>query len=207
MLSQSVITPLQLADALTYEAFVALAEELYAQNRTTSDDPHYNTDAILSYTRLNLQRISRLDRTTVLREDLIAAVKGLTSRWLWVVLAESWCGDAAQMLPVINQVAIQSPNIELRILLRDKHPAVMDAHLTNGGRSIPKLICLDTISMTELGTWGPRPQALQKLYSQWQGEQMPFPEMSEKIHSWYAKDRTQQVQAELLDLVLAWQKA
>jgi len=204
MLSQSVITPLQLTDALTYDAFVALSEELYAQNRTTSDDPHYNTEEILGYTRLNLQRISRLDRTTVVRDDLAEAVKRLSSRWLWVVLAESWCGDAAQILPVIHQVAAQSSTIELKILLRDKHPTVMDAYLTDGGRSIPKLICLDAVSLSELGAWGPRPQALQDLYKQWRSEKMPFPEMAEKLHSWYAKDRTQHLQAELLELVKAW---
>ena len=52
------------------------------------------------------------------------------------------------------------PGLELRIVLRDEHPEVMDRYLTNGSRSIPIVIALDE-EFRELGHWGPRPRELQ----------------------------------------------
>ena len=189
---------------MTYAEFSALAKTLLADRKTTSDDPHYNTDRILELTDLNLHRISRLDRTTTLNPDLIDAAKAVAEPWTWLVLVESWCGDVAQCLPVINQIAGLNPLIDLKLLLRDKNLAVIDAYRTNGGRSIPKLICLTTGTLTERGTWGPRPAALQTLMNAWKAEEMPFDTLLEHVHIWYAKDRTQAVQAELLTLMRTW---
>jgi hypothetical protein len=207
MTTQTVITPAHLVEAYTYEAFIALSEELYVQNRTTSDADSYNTEQILQYTRLNLQRISRLERTTTLNPELAEAASGVQERWVWMVLAESWCGDVAQNLPVIKQIADLGQDISVRVLLRDKNLDVMDAYLTNGSRSIPKLICLRASDLSELGTWGPRPAALQELMLEWKAQNIPFEELAEKIHGWYAKDRSQHLQTEFLQLIKQWQKA
>lgn len=204
MFTTSAIKPEQLARAITYPDFVTLAKELLASGKTTSDDPHYNTEHILELTNLNLHRIQRLDRTTQVNAELVAAVTSVSERWTWLVLVESWCGDVAQCLPVINQVALLNPAIELRLLLRDQNLDVIDAYKTNGGRSIPKLICLQTDTLTELGTWGPRPAALQTLMDTWKAEGISFDEVLERVHTWYAKDRTQTVQAELLGLIQTW---
>ena len=48
-------------------------------------------------------------------------------------------------------------NINLQLVLRDENLELMDLFLTNGGRSIPKLIALDK-DLNILFTWGPRPQ-------------------------------------------------
>lgn len=189
---------------MTYTEFMALSRALLAEHRTTSDDPHYNTDRIIQLTNLNFHRISRLERTIQLNPDLITAVQAVSEPWTWLVLAESWCGDVAQCLPTIKQVADLNPAITLKLLLRDKNPALMDAYLTNGGRSIPKLICLTTNTLTELGTWGPRPVAIQTLMNQWRAEQLSLDTLLERIHGWYARDHTQSLQLELLTLIRAW---
>ncbi len=204
MTASSAITPDLLASAMTYTEFITLSKALLADRKTTSDDPHYNTDRILELTDLNLHRISRLDRTTTLNPDLIEAAKAVSGPWTWLVLVESWCGDVAQCLPVIKQIADLNPVIELKLLLRDKNVDVIDAYRTNGGRSIPKLICLTTDTRTELGTWGPRPAVLQTLMNAWKAEGIALDDLLEHVHGWYAKDRTQAVQAELLQLIQAW---
>lgn len=204
MIASPAITPDLLASAMTYPEFIELSKRLLAEGKTTSDDPYYNTDKIIQLTDLNVHRISRLERTTTLNPALIEAAQAIPEPWTWLVLVESWCGDVAQCLPVIKQVADLNPAIDLKLLLRDKNPAVMDAYRTNGGRSIPKLICLTTTTLTELGIWGPRPAAIQALMDGWKGEQLPFDELLERIHTWYAKDRTQAVQGELLNLVQTW---
>ncbi|MBC8152913.1 MAG: thioredoxin family protein [Bacteroidetes bacterium] len=204
MTAAPAITPALLASAMPYAAFVVLSKTLLAERRTTSDDPLYNTDQIIQLTDLNLHRISRLERTTTLNPALVEAAQAVPEPWTWLVLVESWCGDVAQCLPVIKQVADQNPLIDLKLLLRDKNPALMDAYRTNGGRSIPKLICLTTGALVELGTWGPRPATLQTLMDGWKAEQISFDDLLERVHGWYAKDRTQTVQAELLTLIQTW---
>lgn len=206
-----VITPDLLTSALTYEQYVQLATNLFAQGRTTADDPHYNTEQILGYTKLNLYRMKRLDKLTVLNPALQAAMAQVPERWVWLVLTESWCGDAAQSVPVLHRIAEQSANVAIRFLLRDKNPDVMNAYLTNRGKSIPKLICLRTADsnnplLRELGTWGPRPAALQALMGEWRAEQIPFAEVVERAQRWYNDDHTQSVQRELLTLVTSWSK-
>jgi hypothetical protein len=107
----------------------------------------------------------------------------------------------AQNLPVIWLVAEQSKGkIELRLLLRDENLDVMDMFLTNGGRAIPKLICLDE-NLNVLNTWGPRPQPVQALMQTAKAEGKSREEIQEIVHSWYAHDKTQTLQNELVMIV------
>ena len=77
-----------------------------------------------------------------------------------LVIAEDWCGDASNTVPVVAKLADAVPGLELRVILRDANPEVMDRYLTNGSRSIPVVIALDE-NYQELGHWGPRPTELQ----------------------------------------------
>lgn len=199
------ITPELLARALTYPQYGELAQRLYVQGRTTADDPHFNTPEMLAYTRLNLQRVQRLDQVPPLAEAVVAAARAGQTPLTWVVLAESWCGDVAQNLPVINRIAEASEGrILLRILLRDANLPVMDAFLTNGGRAIPKLVCLRTVDLALLGTWGPRPAPIQAQMTEWRLAGMPYAERNERLHTWYARDKTATLQAEFAALLAEW---
>ena len=205
------ITPDLIASALTSEQYIHLSADRFAQGLSTSDDPHYNTPEILGYVKLNLHRMSRLNRQMSIIPELQAAMARVTEPWTWLVLTESWCGDAAQIVPVLHRIAKESSNITLRFLLRDQHPELMNAYLTNGGRSIPKLICLKMNNLTvptlqELGTWGPRPAGLQTLMNDWRTEKLPLADAVERAQRWYNDDRTQSVQHELLTQVTSWSK-
>ncbi|GAB3508844.1 thioredoxin family protein [Spirosoma knui] len=200
------ITPDLIASAMTYEQYVQLSTDRYANGLSTSDDPHYNTPEILGYTKLNLHRMSRLSKLTVVRPELQQALAQVTEPWTWLVLTESWCGDAAQIIPVLDRIAETSPNITFRLLLRDQNPDLMNAYLTNGGRSIPKLICLHSETLTEVGTWGPRPAGLQAQMNEWRSEKLSLDEAVERAQRWYNADQTQSTQAELLAAVTSWSK-
>jgi len=202
------ITPELVASAMTYDEYIRLAEDRFAQHLSTTDDPHYNTPEILGYTKLNLHRMSRLHKFTAVMPALKQALAEVQKPWLWLVLTESWCGDAAQIIPVLDCIADESPDVTLRLLLRDQHPALMNAYLTNGGRSIPKLICLQEIDgmYLELGSWGPRPAGLQTLMREWSTEKLPLSEAVERAQRWYNADRTESTQAELLAAVASWSK-
>lgn len=205
------ITPDLVASALTYEQYVQLSADRLAQGMSTSDDPHYNTPEILGYVKLNLHRMSRLTKTAAILPELQMALSQVPEPWTWLVLTESWCGDAAQSVPVLHRLANESPHVDIRFLLRDRHPDLMNAYLTNGGKSIPKLICLRTSDLTapalrEIGTWGPRPAGLQALMNDWRTEKLPLAETVERAQRWYNDDRAQAVQRELLTVVASWSK-
>jgi hypothetical protein len=104
-----------------------------------------------------------------------------------LVITEDWCMDASSTIPALARLAEQAPSVELRILLRDQHPEVMSRYLTNGARSIPIVIGLDS-EFRELGHWGPRPGALQA-WVMANKDVMPKDERLREQRRWYARDR------------------
>jgi hypothetical protein len=201
-----VITPEHLAKAYTYAQYRALISSLLAEGKTTGPKQY---PALLKYAELNVQRMQRWDRTAVLNEGLLIALREVKGPWIWLVLTEGWCGDAAQSLPIIIKMAEVNPNISIKLLLRDENLDIMDHYLTNGGRSIPKLICLKADTLEEIGNWGPRPAVLQSimLTTKANNPEITIEELGEIIHTWYAKDKSQHLQNEFEALVQEWNQA
>ena len=125
---------------------------------------------------------------------LAALPSGITRKLL--VIAEDWCGDASNTIPIVARLASLVPGLELRIIMRDKYPEVMDRYLTNGARSIPIVIALDE-SFQEVGHWGPRPAELQSWVMANRGT-MPKAELYPKVRQWYARDRGETTIREVL---------
>jgi hypothetical protein len=114
-----------------------------------------------------------------------------------LVLAEDWCGDASNTVPVLARWAEAVDGLSLRILRRDEHPEVMDRYLTNGSRSIPIVIALDE-EFNELGHWGPRPRELQA----WVLANKNTVEKAERykeVRRWYARDKGETTIREVLE--------
>lgn len=178
--------------AITFDKY---HEEMKGHELMNEVDEH------LKYIPINLQRTKRLLKTVQLAEEILATVKLLHHKVYWLVLTEHWCGDSAQILPVMNQVALASKGrLELKILYRDEHPDLMETHLTNGSKSIPKLIQLDS-KFGMNAVWGPRPNVIQKLVTQWKSDPEIAEQYSEKLHAWYAADKTVAIQKDLLKLL------
>ena len=104
-----------------------------------------------------------------------------------LVIAEDWCGDASNTIPILAKWAAQTPGLELRVIKRDEHPAVMDRYLTDGGRAIPIVIVLDGMDR-ELGHWGPRPAELQAWVVA-NRDEVPKEDLYPQVRRWYARDR------------------
>lgn len=194
-----VLSAERLAAAYSYQAYRQLIDELLAQGKTTG--PQQSAD-LTEYTRLNVQRMRRLDKTVQLQPALRAALEGLQERYAWLIITEGWCGDAAQIVPVLEAVARASQGkISTRYVLRDENPDLMDRYLTNGGRSIPKLVALCTDTLKEAGTWGPRPAPAQELFNRLKEEGVSYEDFATQLHTWYAQDRTLSTQRELVTLL------
>ncbi len=198
--------------AYSYKGFRKLIDELLTEGKSTSGND--SEMPLTEFTKLNIQRMSRIDKTVELNRELFNELKNLNVRWYWVVLAEGWCGDVSQNLPVINKMANASDNIKLKILLRDQNLDVMDKYLTGSSRSIPKLICLEQETLKELGTWGPRPGVLQNWVMEMKDKKDPgmtkkewIEQIHEKMHKWYADDNSQTIQNEFLSLLKEWRQA
>lgn len=193
------------ATRYTYPEYRKLLVDLMAANKTTG--PNQNAD-LLEYSKLNLQRMNRLDKTLVLQPELQSALQNLNRNLYWVVITEGWCGDAAQNVPLLGKIAEASGGkIKLDLVLRDENLELMDRYLTNGGRSIPKLICFDAETGEQLGTWGPRPAEAQTLFLDLkQKPDLSREEFTHALHLWYSQDKTQKMQQEIAALLIAWQR-
>jgi len=194
------ITPELIQESITYSQYRDLIDQLLAQGKTTGEN---HSEAMLNYTRMNVRRMDRWDKTAVVSAELQEKIAQIDAPQTWLVLTEAWCGDAAQSIPFMVKAASYSPLVDIRFILRDEHPDVMDAYLTNGGRSIPKLIALKNEDLAELFTWGPRPQVLQQKYLAYleDSKGISQEDFIESIHLWYAKDKNANIDAEFLTLI------
>src|SRR5690554_6233937 len=194
------ITPELIQESITYSQYRNLIDELLQQGKTTGEN---HSEAMLNYTRMNVRRMDRWDKTAVVSTELQEKFAQIDTPQTWLVLTEAWCGDAAQIIPFMVKAASYSPLVDIRFILRDEHLDVMDAYLTNGGRSIPKLIAVENENLEELFAWGPRPQVLQQNYLSYlkDAKGVSQQEFIESIHLWYAKDKNANINAEFFTLI------
>ena len=186
-------------EAIAYLSYRDMINDLLAQGKTTGED---HSEEMLHYTKMNVQRMNRVDKTTVLSEELLTTLSNLKGHYHLLVITEGWCGDAAQIVPVINKMVLAAPDkLALSFVLRDKNLPLIDAHLTNGGRAVPVLLVLDEAGNLVVRKWGPRPVVLQDIMAEWKKEGIEMPELAEKLHGWYAKDKTHAIQEELNTLL------
>jgi Thioredoxin len=187
-----------LEKAMSYEEYRKLLHELIQQNKTTG--PH-QTEELLAYARLNIQRMNRLDKQVMVTEAFRQAVMRIQKPMVWLVITEGWCGDAAQNLPVLAKAAHLNEHIQLKLILRDEHPDTMNQYLFNGTRSIPRLIMRDALSGKDLAVWGPRPAEAQLLVFTSKQAGLSHEQWAEKLHAWYATDKSQKIQEEIVNLL------
>lgn len=191
----------KLSLSMSYSQYMELIPALLTQQKTTGDN---HSESMLDYTRLNLQRMQRLDKTTKLYEETLNGLTTLKHSRQLLVLTEAWCGDAAQIIPVLDKIVGASPLLSLQLILRDEHLDLMDQHLTNGGRAIPKLALLDENNQL-LASWGPRPKAAQQMvidYKALGDDKPPYSEFVKKVQLWYARDKTRAIQQEITDFLV-----
>lgn len=204
--SESILTPSNielirqsLPNSYTYEAYRELVKGLAQKGATTGLE---QKESYIDYTVLNDRRMARWDKTLKIPSAIENKVKNLDRKMLWVVLTESWCGDASPSLPVMNRLAQMTPNLDLKIVLRDENMELMNRFLTDGSLSIPKLISLDLHTGVILATWGPRPSTATKMAQVYKKQHGSLtPEFKEELQLWYNKDKGQNILSDLLKLL------
>ncbi len=186
-----------LGKAMSYMDYRDLVDSLFANGKSTGDT---QTEAYLNYTDLNIHRMNKWDKHYHVSAELEDQLKKLSDRETWLVITEGWCGDAAHAVPVIHKMADSSQNVEMKVVLRDENPELMDMFLTDGARSIPKLIRLSETGEV-LGTWGPRPVLGQKIIDDAKVAGTPIPTAKEALQLWYARDKGKTIASEISEIL------
>lgn len=192
-----------LAKSHTYAEYRTIVSSLLKEGKSTGKE---QSEALTHYSELNETRMNRLEKTIKIKDDFAEKLKQLKREYLWLVISEGWCGDAAQLVPIFHKMAVLSPNIDLKIVFRDEHDVLMNLFLTHGARSIPKLIILDKKSLEVLGDFGPRPQGAKQLILDYKAEHGMIDETAKtNLQLWYLHDKGLSTQNEIMDLLLQFE--
>jgi hypothetical protein len=188
-----------LINSYNYLEYKKIVSDLLLEGKSTGNE---QSEDLLHYTTLNEARLKRLDKTIEVTQDIIVKLKSLKREYIWLVISEGWCGDAAQILPILNKMAAQSDKINLKIVFRDSNDDLMNQYLTNGGRAIPKLLVIDKEMGDVCSHWGPRPKAAADLIKNYK-EQFGFIDENAKsqLQLWYLHDKGLAVQNEVVALI------
>jgi hypothetical protein len=186
-----------LRKTISYTEYRALVRNLLAEGKSTGPE---QSEDLTNYSLLNDRRMQRLDKKIKISEETIQEFQKIKQPQTWLVITEGWCGDAAQNLPVLNKIAVTTDHIDLKVVLRDENLALMDLFLTNGGRSIPKLIALDKENNV-IDSWGPRPSVATKMVADYKEKNGVLdPEFKQDLQVWYNKDKGQSVQEDFVSI-------
>ena len=189
-----------LLKGLTYKEYRNKIKTLLQQGLSTGAE---QSEDLLNYSLLNDKRMDRLDKTLKISEETYNSINNLSKKFTFLVIAEGWCGDAAQILPVLNKVAEVSANIDLKIVLRDENDELMNQFLTNGSKSIPKTIIIDE-DKNVVNSWGPRPEIATKMVQDYKAKNGVIDaEFKKDLQIWYNKDKGNSTQEDLIKLLQA----
>jgi hypothetical protein len=135
-----------------------------------------------------------------------------------LVLAEDWCGDVIDNLPILGRIAAETGKLNLRIFPRDQHLDIMDQYLKEGQfRSIPVFVFFDE-NFVEVGRFIERPDSVTERRAQlrreafaqhpeWGSPETPIAQLPEDVRTKYmeatASGREQSKDADNKDVVQA----
>ena len=187
-----------LTNGFSYENYRKHVAELITKGLSTG---HTQSNDLLKYSELNESRMNRLEKTIQVAEEVKAKLENLDKKYIWLVLSEGWCGDAAQILPVIHKMDEVAENVTLKIALRDDNDALMQHFLTNGGKAIPKLIILDAETFEVVADWGPRPAGAKQLILDYKAAHGVVDEPAKiALQKWYLHDKGISIQHEIVEM-------
>ena len=184
----------------SYLEYRKLVSDLLLENKSTGNE---QSEDLTNYSTLNETRMNRLDKTMKITEENSIKLKSLQREYIWLVISEGWCGDAAQLLPVVNKMAVESGKIDLKIVLRDENDDLMKLFLTNNSKSIPIVIIVDKQTGELMGHWGPRPKGAITLIQDYKKEFGIVDETAKtNLQLWYLHDKGLSTQKEIIDFML-----
>jgi thiol-disulfide isomerase/thioredoxin len=192
-----------LENSMSYEAYRSLVANLAETNSASGNE---QTEALANYTKLNNRRMKRWDKTLKIDEKTKKRLVAFDSKVTWLIITESWCGDAAHVIPVLNKIAELNPNINMRLVLRDDNLDLMDMFLTDGNRAIAKMIVIDDETGEVLDTYGPRPSEATGYVNRFKAANGALtPQFKEDLQHWYNNDKGLTVIEDVTEMLCKFQ--
>jgi hypothetical protein len=183
----------------SYPEYRKRVSDLLLEGKSTGNE---QSDDLTHYSTLNETRMNRLDKTMKITDENSLKLKSLKGEYIWLVISEGWCGDAAQILPIIHKMAEESGKIELKIVLRDENEDLMNLFLTNKAKAIPIVIVIDKQTGDVMGNWGPRPKGAADFIKNYKKEFGAIDETAKTdLQLWYLHDKGLSTQEELINLM------
>lgn len=185
---------------LSYSEYKDLVENLLKEGKSTG---YTQNEAYLNYSKLGFNRMKRWEKTSELTVDQIQKVKEVSQKQTWLVITEGWCGDAAPVIPIMKKIADINPLIDFKLILRDENEELMNEFLTNGGKSIPKMVSFNLDENRILFTWGPRPKEAADLVAK---EKAEFGKLRDEfkitLQKWYNQDKGKNIAEDLVNCLV-----
>jgi len=189
-----------LKKSISYSTYRTLIKGLLVEGKSTGK---IQSEELTNYSKLNDYRMDRLDKTLSISQKTQSSLNKIKESYTFLVIAEGWCGDAAQVLPVLNKIAEASSKIDLKLVCRDENEALMDTFLTNGSKSIPKILIIDK-SQNVINSWGPRPTVATKMVLDYKEQNGSIDaEFKKDLQIWYNKDKGNSTQEDIVELLKA----
>lgn len=181
-----------------YLEYQDLAKQLLSENKTSGLN---QSQEMVDFSKLNIHRVDRILKKGEIGIDTQKSFQEISEPLFILAISEFWCGDAAQNLPWIYLMVKDIPAIQFRVVFRDENPELMDAFLTNGSKSIPKVVLLNS-KMEVCATWGPRPASAQNLILENKtSNALSKEDLHKKLHIWYALNEGKEIQSEFCSII------
>ena len=190
-----------LMNSFSYNDYRKIISDLLIEGKSSGDN---QSEDLTHYSSLNETRMHRLDKTITISYENVTKLQALKNNYIWLVISEGWCGDAAQLVPIFNKMVAVSDKIEMKIVFRDENADLMNLFLTNGNKAIPKLIILDKKTLNVEANWGPRPKGAIRLIENYKEKFGKIDENAKtELQLWYLHDKGISTQNEITELLLA----
>ena len=184
-----------LKNTISYQEYRNLVSNLLVDGKSTG--PNQSED-LTHYSLLNDKRMKRLDKTIKISEETIAEIQKIDEPQTWLMITEGWCGDAAQIGPVINKMSLETDKVDFKVVLRDENEDLMNQFLTNGSKSIPKLVVLDENEKV-ISSWGPRPSIATKMVNDYKEKHGGLDaDFKRDLQVWYNKNKGENIQEDIV---------
>jgi hypothetical protein len=156
-------------------------------------------DGFVRYARKNVDAFTKVYDAARIPDDLVGWTGRLKTEIRLLTIGADWCGDVVANIPAVARLAEQNPNMQLRIIDRDRHADLMEHFLTNGSKSIPVVI-VARADFGDLRRWGPRPAPCQAIMTE-SRDKLPKEEIYPLIRDWYANDAHRTLLHEITALI------
>ena len=165
--------------AINYDSYCG-----YVENQAEN-----STDKYAEYFPINYQRMERLNKNLSIPDSLKAKINQLTPLY-YLILSEGWCGDCAQIVPILAKMEKASKNIELKILIAEENLELLDKYLINNSRSVPLVLGINKENFKVEFKWGARPLFGLELLKKYKSDENYSKDMFQKdLQIAYNKDK------------------